>query len=668
MKNKVIAFGICALMLLVVFSSGCIDFGGEEKEEEKDTTPPTISDVQSSSITSSSATITWTICEPGSFVVEYGTSTSYGSTVSGNVTYPFEISRSITLSGLSVGTTYHYRVKSTDSSGNTATSNDYTFTTLSTEQPTTVYVGGTGSGNYTTIQAGIDAASNGSTVFVYSGTYYEHITVTKKINLVGEGKDTTIIDGGNTGTVVIMYGSADYARIANFTIRNGKDSTNTIKYGIRVGSSYTTIENCNIHSNEDGIDICSNNTLIKNCDICSNDYEGIAIWSSYTSIQNCNISYNANSGIDIRGSYNEITYCNIQANVGYGAYNWKETSNGNVIHHNNFIDNWYSPQANDTGTNSWDNGYSSGGNYWDDYTGVDANGDGIGDTAYVIPGGDNQDRYPLMTQVGSEDGSETTSRVVLAELCTATWCGACPYATDALDQLANEYSSTKLAVLEYHPSGSDPFGNADSDARISYYSITGYPTCFFDGVEEVVGGGSSTYDTYKAKIEARLQVSTSLTIMVGGSLGSTSGSVNADITAVTTPTQSNLKIRLVIYEDNISYNAPNGETNHRFVVRDVLSEESLTISSGQSKDVSRTFTIQSGWNKNNLGVVVFVQSNTTKEVLQAGSYNFVPTKNSNTILCFSSNNPLYPQADDISTVTTRLEDIRLLQEENRKII
>ena len=60
----------------------------------------------------------------------------------------------------------------------------------------TLYVGGSGPGNYSSIQSAIDAASDGDTVFVYSGTYSEPITIEKKLNLIGEEKTTTIIDGG----------------------------------------------------------------------------------------------------------------------------------------------------------------------------------------------------------------------------------------------------------------------------------------------------------------------------------------------------------------------------------------------------------------------------------------------------------------------------------------
>jgi len=64
------------------------------------------------------------------------------------------------------------------------------------------------------------------------------------------------------------------------------------------------------------------------------------------------------------------------------------------LYYNNFIDN-QAGNAYDAGYNHWDDG--SEGNYWDDYTGVDADPkDGIGDTPYNISGGSNQDRYPLM--------------------------------------------------------------------------------------------------------------------------------------------------------------------------------------------------------------------------------------------------------------------------------
>ena len=60
----------------------------------------------------------------------------------------------------------------------------------------TLYVGGSGPNNYTKIQDAVDNASDGDTVYVFNGTYYENVFIGRSINLIGENKDTTIIDGG----------------------------------------------------------------------------------------------------------------------------------------------------------------------------------------------------------------------------------------------------------------------------------------------------------------------------------------------------------------------------------------------------------------------------------------------------------------------------------------
>jgi len=91
-----------------------------------DTTAPVISSTQSSGITQTSATITWSTGESSTSIVEYGTTTDYGSTETNTTKLK---SHSIVLDGLSSGTTYHYRVKSRDTAGNLRTGIDKTFTT-----------------------------------------------------------------------------------------------------------------------------------------------------------------------------------------------------------------------------------------------------------------------------------------------------------------------------------------------------------------------------------------------------------------------------------------------------------------------------------------------------------------------------------------------------------
>ena len=100
-----------------------------------DSTPPVISGVSAGTPGQTGATVTWTSDEPSTSQVEYGTTTSYGSSTVQDTT--LTTSHSQALTGLTAGVLYHYRVKSADSSNNLATSPDATFTTSAPAPDTT---------------------------------------------------------------------------------------------------------------------------------------------------------------------------------------------------------------------------------------------------------------------------------------------------------------------------------------------------------------------------------------------------------------------------------------------------------------------------------------------------------------------------------------------------
>jgi parallel beta-helix repeat protein len=112
----------------------------------------------------------------------------------------------------------------------------------------TLYVGGSGPNNYTTIQSAIDDAVDGDTVFVFSGTYNEHLIVDVSINLIGENKETTVIDGNEDyGNVVHIR--SEYVTLTGFTIRNsGSDAA-----GVWIRGEYNSIIGNIITRNRYGI-------------------------------------------------------------------------------------------------------------------------------------------------------------------------------------------------------------------------------------------------------------------------------------------------------------------------------------------------------------------------------------------------------------------------------
>jgi len=138
--------------------------------------------------------------------------------------------------------------------------------------PITIYV----PGDYSTIQAAIDAATAGDTVQVAAGTYIENITLKDGVQVLGAGADVTTINGDRSGIVVTVHYLGSATKLDGFTITNGK--TDYDGGGFSVWSSTLTISNNIITGNSatrnGGGIYASDSTLTINNNIVSGNTAG----------------------------------------------------------------------------------------------------------------------------------------------------------------------------------------------------------------------------------------------------------------------------------------------------------------------------------------------------------------------------------------------------------
>jgi nitrous oxidase accessory protein len=218
----------------------------------------------------------------------------------------------------------------------------------------TLYVGGSGPGNYTKIQDAVDNASTGDTVFVYRGVYYENIIVNKSISLMGENRSNTFIwniQPDNSETILISSDNVSVSRFGIFNsscsrpginilsskhslvsecnfylnyqeailVQNSEDVTitkchleenNIFLYN----TSYSYMENCSFHRSD--LDLVeSESNLIANC-IFQDTFYGITMYdySSRNRIINCSIHSGFTGIVIYDANYEQIKHCEIIEN------------------------------------------------------------------------------------------------------------------------------------------------------------------------------------------------------------------------------------------------------------------------------------------------------------------------------------------------------------------
>jgi len=201
-------------------------------------------------------------------------------------------------------------------------------------QGTTIIVDIEGAGDYTTIQAGINASTDGDEIIVFPGIYVENVDFMGKTIIVasrymGTGNSAfihqTIIDGNQSGSCVAVYnGEGDGTILNGFTITNGNgfpDRTRRHGGGIFINGSNIRIKNCVIEGNHafsgGGLCISNSDVRLAGCTIRDNQATfsggGIVIGCCYEPVvfsakNRCNIYDNfAPLALDIHNSLHNGT-------------------------------------------------------------------------------------------------------------------------------------------------------------------------------------------------------------------------------------------------------------------------------------------------------------------------------------------------------------------------
>ncbi len=219
------------------------------------------------------------------------------------------------------------------------------------------------------------------------------------------------------------------------------------------------------------------------------------------------------------------------------------------------------------------------------------------------------------------------SRVVLIEEFTNTSCIPCAEASPIIDGLLEELGGGQLLAIKYHtgfPGATDPFylhNRSDNDARLDYYGVLGIPDVFVDGI---LGPPSLDSDRVRQDVETRLATPPAFSIESDYEITGGQYSVTATVLGLDDPGTGDYVIHFALVESGVHFDDPpgaNGETDFEMIMRKMLPDaDGETFAYSEDAMIfEREVALNPAWNTNNIETIVFIQSQGTREILQARS-------------------------------------------------
>jgi hypothetical protein len=155
----------------------------------------------------------------------------------------------------------------------------------------------------------------------------------------------------------------------------------------------------------------------------------------------------------------------------------------------------------------------------------------------------------------------SSKKVAITELFTAEWCGYCPPANKALDDLMDEFGGKVFIPIKQHGSGNGGMTNNYSNSRAQRFGIRGYPTTVIDGKEAV---DPRDKNGIKQKVSTLNKQSVNTDVTFSGEIKN--NRVTGTVTYASAP--SGAKLNVVLCEAYFYFPGRNGEKIHRMISRD----------------------------------------------------------------------------------------------------